>query len=221
MVTKKDKEEEVLNAEIGELDDDVVEPTPEVPAKPEAVPEPEVPAKPEAVVGAVQEAVAEGVQEVVTEGVQAGAAPAGTPQLAVPAWAQQLMEEVKVLRADNEMFRQLAGKSKLLDFADAQKDFTKKFVNLKKWDNKLVVGWEDLDYSEFDAEAKNARAENVYTTLIHPDGSKSRVNYVDWYSSSDVVQYQIKQFNGDLEGVTTIEGIDGNTISIKTKFLNQ
>jgi len=139
----------------------------------------------------------------------------------IPKWAQALMTKIEVLEGENKMLKDLSGKSKIADWKDAQKDFKNKFVNLKKWEGKLVVGWEKLDYSGRVHGARSARGENVIKTLIFADDTKLRVNVVDFNRLKEYEAVKIVSFNGDYEGVSQVEREGGKLIHIKTKFLNQ
>ena len=143
-----------------------------------------------------------------------------------PKWARELREKVDNLEKENKMLKDFAGKNKILNWEDAQKDKTQKFCHFKIFNDKVVVGWSDLDYDKFNPKASTAEGENLITTLYYLDGTKEKVNYVSFMNSKKLVKSRILAHSGTMirvefspEVVSQYE-LNTNHLELESKFVN-
>ena len=144
----------------------------------------------------------------------------------MPVWAKELMDKVIKLEKENAMLKDFAGKNKITSWVDAQRDFKNKFVHFKKHNNKIVIGWSNLDYSEFNPRAVDALSENLKTTLYFLDGTKETVNYLMFKNDKELIkcklirlgdEFSIVEFSPD---VVEEYKLPKNSLDVETKFLN-
>lgn len=150
----------------------------------------------------------------------------GAEDTQMPAWARELVTEVSYLKKRNKMLEDMAGKNKIASWDESQKDKKQKFAHLKVYDGNVVIGWSNLDYSEFNPRAADAISEKIHTELIFLDGSKRRVNYAMFNNGTEEIKVKIIEFGADIctiefdDTVVAKYGLGKNTLSIHTKFLN-
>jgi hypothetical protein len=151
-----------------------------------------------------------------------------TPNVETPApeWALKLQEEVAKLKADNAMLRDMAGKNTIASWEDGRKDKTQKFAYLKRYDDKIVVGWGKLDYSEFNRSASDALSENIFMNVQYLGGGEDRVNYINFKNCTDLVNVKILHNGGSecliefpAEVVSEFK-LSAPTLAVASKFLN-
>lgn len=116
----------------------------------------------------------------------------------VPQWMQSFIERqkqmenlVQNLQKENLMFRDMIGKNAAQSWTEKQKDASIKRIHVKKYKNKMIFGWENLDYSQYNDAARKARDEKVYTTLIMEDGAKEVINFADWNRIKELVYGEV------------------------------
>lgn len=141
----------------------------------------------------------------------------------VPAWAKKIVEQNEVnqekltrLESENKMLKDLAGKAKIADWKDRQKDTKIKTVHFKKVNGEIVIGWDKLDYSKF-KKASTPREENVFTTLHPLKGEAFQYNYHDFTNVKEFVSAIIRHNDGTK---STVEFETGEVITVENKFLN-
>lgn len=136
----------------------------------------------------------------------------------IPAWAKALQEKVSGLEAENEMLKDMAGKNAIASYKEGKKEADTKTAYLKIWNDKMVIGWEKLDYTHFNPRAVDGLTENILTNLILEDGSKEQVNYIVFNNSTEKVDLEIESQKGDM---TTLLLPTGKKLTIETRFLNR
>ena len=141
-----------------------------------------------------------------------------TTQSDIPQWAKELLEKVDILSAENKMLKDMAGTNAVQSYVDGNKPKESKKAHFKMWNGKIVIGWGQLDYSMFNPAAKDGLRENILTELIFSDGTKEKVNYVQFNTATDVTFLEIVKQIGDL---TTVVLPDGSELTVETKFLNR
>ena len=149
-------------------------------------------------------------EEVLNNVAQKTTPPTTTLPGEIPAWAKELIE-------DNRMMKAMLGDNKIKSWEESQKDHSQKYAKLKKWNGKVIVGWGKLDYSNFQPKASSTRDENVFIHLSFMDGTTEKVNYIDFINVTEHETVKIIKYSGS---VCQIEFSDGNTVGIETKFLN-
>jgi hypothetical protein len=144
----------------------------------------------------------------------------------MPAWAKALTDKITKLEADNKMFTDFAGKNKIASWQDGKADKTQRYGHFKKYNSKIVVGWGRLDYDLFNPQSKTAVGEKIMTELIYLDGTKEKVNYVNFINSTEMVKVRLVQTNPLISviefppEVVTEFKLETPQITIESKFLN-
>lgn len=115
----------------------------------------------------------------------------------VPAWAKALQEQVEGLKKENEMLKDITGKSSIKSWELAQRDFKNKFAHFKVFKGKIIISWGDLDYSKFEPKAKDARSEKVFTTVQFLDGTSETINYVDFNNAKELLKVKVQEMRPD------------------------
>lgn len=138
-----------------------------------------------------------------------------------------MAETMKKMQADLDMFKELAGKNAISSFEHSKRDKTTRVAKFKVFNDKIVIGWSDLDMSRFNSNAKNALDENIFVTVYYLDGTSEVVNYITLDRSNQEVKFIQKSSNQNL---TEVEipldvkikyNLDKDTLTLPTKFLNR
>lgn len=138
-----------------------------------------------------------------------------------------LLNEMKKLRSDVEMFKELAGKNAIASFEHSKRDKTTRVAKFKIFNDKIVIGWSDLDMSHFNSNAKNALDENILVTVYYLDGTSEVVNYITLDRSNKEITFIQKSSNQNLTeveipiDVKAKYNLDKDTLTLPTKFLNR
>lgn len=135
-----------------------------------------------------------------------------------PAWLEALENKIAQLEADNAMLKDMQGKNAIKSYEDGQRSDNLKTAHFKKWNDKIVIGWDKLDYSHFNPSAPDGLRENILTTLIFDNGEREQVNYVAFNNSQEVVHLEIISQKNDL---TTVKMPDGRELVVESRFLNR
>lgn len=146
----------------------------------------------------------------------------------IPKWAQKLLEENKEMKDKIAMFEDMAGKNDIASYEDAKKDYTTKIATLKMFKDKIIIGWSDLNYDEYNPKARKGIDENIKMDLYTIDGKTLEgVNFVVFNQAHEILKFKMKKSNQEVtkleipsEYVRKYE-LEKNTINIPTKFLNR
>ena len=137
----------------------------------------------------------------------------------MPEWAKGLVEQMAKLSEENTMLKEMAGRNAIASFVDAKRDFTLKKVHFKKINNKIVVGWENLDSSKFVFDLKDPVKENLKMTLIFKDYKETEIiDYIRFIRNNDLVFANLIKFSPF--GKSVVEFENGEKMEVDTKFLN-
>lgn len=146
----------------------------------------------------------------------------------IPAWATQLISENKELVKKVEMFEELAGKNTIASYEHAKKDFKRKTAKFKIHNDKIVIGWGDLDYSNFRPGSRTGIEENVIVTLFYLDGTKvAGVNFVALNRISKEIEFEILEMGEQLTKIKFPKDIineyklESDRADIPTNFINR
>lgn len=136
----------------------------------------------------------------------------------IPAWAQMLIQENRDLKETVDFLKDAAGKNALASYKDGKRDFSVKTCYLKTVNGKIIVGWGKLDLKHYNPRGIDAVAENMFIDLDYLDGSKEKVNYMDFVRSTDRVVCDIIEIKGEKAKLKIQE--NGQEIDINIKFIN-
>lgn len=131
---------------------------------------------------------------------------------------EDLKKQIQNLTEQVEMLKEFAGKNAIASWEDARKDFKLKFCHFKLWNDKPIIGWDKLDYSQFNQAASDGYRENVFTMVYFPDGSKEKMNYMIFINIKDLIHAKLVDGLGVERSLVEFE--DGKQILVENRFLN-
>lgn len=137
----------------------------------------------------------------------------------VPAWAKSLVDQVQKLATENEMLKELAGNNAIKSLIESKRDFSVKKAKFKIINDKVVVGWEKLDDTEFVFDPKNRGKEKLTMTVHYRNSQeKDKVDYLYFIRCNDYVEADILSY--DPFGKATVRFDNGDQLTLDSKFLN-
>ena len=142
----------------------------------------------------------------------------------MPEWARVLLAQqeemrntITTLQSENTMLKDIAGKGKMEDWKEKNKDASVKVSRHKVWNGKTIIGWGKNDYSKFNPNAKNPLAENIFIPVKFLDNTEESINYSVFSNIKDLVDARILH-RGQENSLIQFES--GEQIEILNAFLN-
>lgn len=142
----------------------------------------------------------------------------------MPEWAKVLLAQQEEMRGtiaklseENSMLKDIAGKSKMEDWKEKNKDVSVKVSRHKVYNGKIIIGWGKNDYSKFDPKAKSAMDEKIFIPVKFLDGTEETLNYSTFSNIKELVEARLLHIG--LEN-SLIEFENGQQITIDNAFRN-
>ena len=146
----------------------------------------------------------------------------------IPEWAQQLISQNKELVEKIKMFESMAGKNAVASYYDALKDHSQKFASFKVFNGKPVIGWSNVDMSNFNYNAKKAEDENMLIDLKYIDNTEEKgVNLILFERIKEYIKFKVLYCTQEIselelpDDIVSKFNLTYNKLNIATKFLNR